>query len=285
MIVFLNGRFVPEEEAVVSVFDRGFLYGDGLFETLVIRHGGPFRWWRHIERLRKGAALLRIKLPFNGDTLLDVLKELLLRNSVESATLRIHVSRGAGPRGYSPAGADSPTVLLTLHPAAPVDPDHPPARRLVTSSFRVPANDALVQAKATDKLRNILARSEAEEQGADEALLLNTNGTVAEAAGANLLWIAGGAVRTPPLLAGALEGVTRAVVIELGRSLGLDCREAAISPADLVKADGVFLTMSTQGVLEAVSLDGNPLARSRIVQELSRAYWRLVDREARRSRA
>src|SRR5690349_13891777 len=116
MIVFLNGQFVPEEQATISVFDRSFLYGDGLFESLRVTRGKPFRWWDHMERLRKGGDFLGIKIPFACKSLEKFAAELIAKNQMPEALLRLTVSRGVGPRGYSPKGADKPVVVMTLHP-------------------------------------------------------------------------------------------------------------------------------------------------------------------------
>ncbi len=220
MIVFLNGQFVPEDRAVVSVLDRGFLYGDGLFETMLVRQGKVFRWDQHIDRLHEGAELLRLQMPFARAALGHYAAELIRRNQMPEAVLRLTLSRGVGARGYSTRSASAPTLVMTLHEPPPAGPAPAPRWRLITSSLRVPVNDPMARVKSANKLPQILARLEAEDQGADEALLLNTDGAVTEAASSNLFWLEGETVCTPPLGAGLLAGVTRAAVIELCRSLG-----------------------------------------------------------------
>ena len=210
MIVFLNGQFSPEAEAKVSVFDRSFLYGDGLFESVRVYRSEPFRWPQHLVRLHAGAEFLGIRIPFSDAELTTAARELVTRNALPEALLRLTLSRGAGPRGYSPKGADSPTLVLTLHPAPVVSPEKPRRWKLITSSFRIPAGDRLATFKTTNKLAQVLARAEAEERGADEALLLNTDGRFAEAASSNLFWIEHGTICTTPLAEGLLAGVTRA---------------------------------------------------------------------------
>ncbi|MBI5385267.1 MAG: aminodeoxychorismate lyase [Verrucomicrobia bacterium] len=281
MIIFLNGQFVPEERATVSVFDRGFLYGDGLFESLLVRHGRPFRWRQHFERLQQGAKLLRLGIPFAAETLQAHAAELIRLNHLPDSILRLTLSRGTGPRGYSIRGANQPLLVMSLHAAAPVDPQKPPRWRVVTASVRVPANDLLAQVKTCNKLPQILARAEAEEQGADEALLLNTDGTVVEGASSNLFWVHRGTVCTAPLVEGLVAGVTRAVVLELCWSLGLRHEERAARPDELRQADGVFLTLSTLGVVPVVSLDRVPVAGSPLTDQLQRAYWQRVESETR----
>src|SRR6266571_933323 len=273
MIVFLNGEFVPAERAVVSVFDRCFLYGDGLFETVLIFKGNPFRWSQHLERLQRGADFLKIQLPFAPEALCGFASQLVARNQVQDSLLRLTLSRGVGVRGYSPKGAERPSVVMSLHPAPAVDPPDPPGWRLKTSSFRLPANEPLAQFKTCNKLAQVLARAEGDAAGAEEALLLNTEGFVVEATSSNLFWIADGVVWSPPLASGILPGVTRGLVFELCQNLGLGVREGNVSALELQQAQGSFLSLSSTGIAQAISLDGKELARSPLVGVLSRSYW------------
>ncbi len=280
MIVFLNAQFVPEEEARVSVFDRSFLYGDGLFETLTVLSGKPFRWQPHMDRLGQGADLLKIHLPYAPEQLHAFALELIERNQLKEATMRVHLSRGVGKRGYSIKGADQPTLVMSLHPATVVDLENPPRWKLITSLLRVPVNSPLTEPKTCNKLVQILARQEAEELGADDALILNQRGELAETTSANIFWIYKNKVCTPPLEAGALAGITRALVFELSERLGLHHFERPMTPQLLQEVDGVFLALSTYGVVEVVSLDGIPLNHSPVVEQLRRAYWETVQRES-----
>lgn len=276
MHVFLNGRFVPEAEAVVSVLDRSFLYGDGLFETIRVHGGRPFAWEEHLDRFVRGADFLKIRLPFLPDALRDFAGQLIALNHLPDAILRLSLSRGVGRRGYSPRGADHPVLVMTVHPAPLHDPLHPPQWRLITASFRLPAGEALAEYKTCNKLPQILARAEADAAGADEALLLNTDGDVAEAAAGNLFWIDHDVVCTPPLPTGALAGVTRGVVLKLCTQLGLVTRERVVRPPELRVASGVFLTLSTLGAVEAITLDGVELARSPHLETIRSGYENLL---------
>lgn len=278
MFVFLNGQFVPEERAVVSVFDRSFLYGDGLFETLRVCRGQPFRWRQHLERLHHGAEFLGLKLPFADDALGRFAEQLIAMNHLPDGLLRITLSRGVGVRGYSPKGADHPTMVMSLHPLPTVE-DPTRGWRLLTSSRRLPAGESLAQHKTTNKLAQILARAEADAAGADEALLLNTDGFVVEGASSNLFWVQSAVICTPPMTSGVLAGVTRAVVLEICRELFLPVQESTVTPMELRRADGVFLTLSSFGVMLAAELDGLPLAQSPLVEKLHRAYGELLARE------
>ena len=193
-----------------------------------------------------------------------------------AALLRLTLSRGVGPRGYSPAGADAPTFVMSLHPAPPL-PAQAPRLKLHTASLRLPVGDWLSACKTANKLPHVLARAEAEAAGADEALLLNPRGEVTEATSANLFWLEGDTLHTPPLSSGALPGVTRADVLALAKSHGIATHETTTEPARLLRADGCFLTSSSWGVVEAESLDGNPIPKSPLTQRLRTALldsWR-----------
>ena len=281
-MVFLNGKFIPQAAATVSVFDRSFLYGDGLFETIRVYGGKPFRWAQHGERLQRGADFLKIRLPYSMAELSQFVRQLIERNHMPEALLRLTLSRGIGPRGYAIAGADSPTLVITMHPASPVDPQLLPRWQLITSALRVPVNERLATFKTCNKLAQILARAEAEAAGADEALLLNTDGEIAEAASSNLFWLEGGTVCTTPLASGILAGVTRDLVLELCSALSIPCREKRMKPAALKKVSGVFVTLSTLEVVEVTHLDGFALRRAKQLGLIQRAYRAVIRREISR---
>lgn len=285
MLVFLNGKLVPETKAVVSVFDRGFLLGDGLFETLRVFNGKPFLWEQHWKRLQRGAAFLKIKLPFAEKQIRQCAGTLIAKNKMPDGLLRLVLSRGAGKRGYSPKGATRPTLVMSLHPMSSnsrfsVSADRlkpelqraPVKWKLITSSFRLPANEPLARFKTCNKLPQVLARAEADDAGADEALLLNTDGFVVEGASSNLFWIERGTVFTPPLQAGILAGVTREVVRDICARLKIPLREKNIRRNQLALADGIFLSLSSFGIVEAERLDGKKLRRSSFVSRISNCY-------------
>lgn len=279
MVAFLNGIFLPEAEAVVSLNDRGFLLGDGLFETARVAHGRPFRLAQHLERLSRGADFLKIKLPFPPKEIQKFAAELIEKNGLADAVLRVTLTRGAGKRGYSARDANQPTLALTLHPLPPQSGDEPVQWSLITSSFRIPASDALAAFKSTSKILNVLARAEAEEKGADEALLLNTNGEVAETAGGNLFWIYREKICTVPTGRGVLPGITRAVVLEICQALGLETNKRVLKPEMLRTAEGIFVTQSALGIIPVASFDGQPVAPSPLVDQIASAYNQMLARE------
>jgi len=279
MVVFLNGKFLSAADAVVSLNDRGFLLGDGLFETMRIAHGRPFRLAQHLERLSRGADYFRIKLPFAAREIQKFAAELIAKNEATDAVLRVTLTRGPGQRGYSAGGESQPTLALTLHPLPPQSSEEPLQWSLVTSSFRIPASDALAGFKSTSKILNVLARNEAEAKGADEALLLNTNGEVAEAAGGNLFWVYHDNICTVPTGRGVLPGITRAVVLEICQSLGLATNKRVIKPEMLRNAEGIFVTQSALGIIPVAAFDGLPVAPSPLVDQIATAYNEMLAHE------
>jgi branched-chain amino acid aminotransferase len=283
MIVFLNGDFVPEEEARISVFDRAFLYGDGLFETLRISNGKPFRWAQHLERLQHGQRFLKLQPPFGVEELETFANELLKLNQMREAVMRLTISRGTGQRGYTTKGTERPTVVMTLHPVTSRGPESSHAGwRLQTSSIRIAATDPLAAFKTCNKLPQILARSEADAAGADEALVSNTDGYVVEGTSSNLFWIEKESVCTPPLSIGVLPGVTRAAVFELCDKMGLPIRETVLTAEQLVRTEGVFLSLSTLGIVPALELNKESLAQSPLIQRIRAEYCGLLRVETQR---
>ncbi|HWQ90201.1 MAG TPA: aminotransferase class IV, partial [Clostridia bacterium] len=194
--------------------------------------------------------------------------ELAARNNMREAILRLTLTRGTGRRGYSIAGVEHPNCVMSMHEL----PERPAAWRLATVPTRLPVGDPLARYKTCNKLLQILARKEAEARGANEALLLNSMGVVAEAAAANIFWIQAGTVCTPPLTAGVLPGVTRAVVMELCGGLSLPVRECEVGREALFQAQGVFLTLSSLGVMPVASLDDAELGPSHAVAQLAAHY-------------
>jgi aminodeoxychorismate lyase len=276
MIVFLNGNFLPEAEAVISINDRGFMLGDGLFETMRVVNGRPFRMAQHLERMTRGLDFIKIKLPFTPKQLQKFAAQLIERNQLPDSILRVTISRGTGTRGYSLKNSGPPTVAMTLSPLPATNPDEPLQWSLVTSPFRVPASDALSSFKTSSKILNILARAEAEERGADEALLLNTNGEAAETAGGNMFWVYRERICTVPTGRGVLPGITRAVVLEICQSLGFETNKRVVKPEMLRNAEGIFITTSALGIVPVVSFDGEPVAPSPLVDQIATTYNQML---------
>jgi branched-subunit amino acid aminotransferase/4-amino-4-deoxychorismate lyase len=279
MIVLLQGEFVPEERAVVSIFDRAFRYGDALFEAVLVFNGKMFRWPQHFQRLERSAQFLKIALPYSADELFAFARELISRNKLADCVMRLQLSRGIGPRGYAPSGQEKPLVVMSLHPAPSRDSLHGVMWKLTVSSFRIPANDLLANHKTCSRLLHVCVAAEARERGADESLVVNTNNEVTEGGTSNVFWIDRGTVCTTPLAEGVLPGVTRAAVLEACDALGMARAERLVRPEQLSTMDGVFLSFTSRGLVEAESLDGRPLRRSPITLRLQREFEALLVRE------
>ena len=276
MWVFLNGNFVPEEDAVVSVFDRSFRYGDGLFEAVLAVNGRFFRWDQHWIRLQNSARFFKLPIPYSSDDALAFAQQLLQRNSLTNAVLRVQISRGTGPRGYAPTWDEVPVTVMSVHPAPPREPLR---WKLSVPPIRVSTSDRMQGHKTCNRLLQVWAAMHARENGADEALLVNTEGHVCEGSTSNVFWIHKGVVCTSPLLFNVLPGVTRAAVSQVCRKLGLRCEDQLIRHDELVYTDGVFLTLTSRGVVEAISLDGEALPQSPTTSPIREGFESLLQRE------
>lgn len=251
MMIHLNGRLMPAEQARVTVGDRGFTLGDGLFETILVKNGMPLRLGAHWRRLEDGAGLLRLPLPLTRAGAEAAMTELLQANDLQDAALRLTISRGPGQRGLLPPHPCVPTVAITAGPLPPVPG---PARLVVADSVRRNLHSPLARIKALSYLDNVLARMEAEERGADDALLLNTEGRVAETTIANLFVVlADGTLATPLVTEGALPGVRRGELLEK-----LGAAERPVELAELLAAREAFLT-NALSVRAVASVDGHPI--------------------------
>jgi aminodeoxychorismate lyase len=277
MLVFLNGQFLPEANAVIPVNDRGFLLGDGLFETIRVVNGKPFRFAQHLERMTRGADFLRIKPPFAPKELEKFASQLIEQNKSSDAILRVTLTRGPGERGYNFNGECKPTLAMALHAAPSLEKSI--EWNLVTSSFRIPAADPISSFKTTSKILHVMARAEAKEKGADEALLINTNGEVAETASGNIFWIYQDKICTVPTGRGVLPGITRAVVLEICQSLGLQVNKRVIKPDALRNSEGIFVTQSALGIVPVTSLDGESVTPSPLVDQIAQAYGEMLEKE------
>jgi branched-chain amino acid aminotransferase len=271
MIVYVDGEFVDEERAVVSVNDRGFLFGDAIFETGLLRHGGFFRLRQHLLRFAASAAMLRLEHP-PLDDISELVRRLARDNELEHGNLRITLSRGVR----------APCLVVAIRPI-----DHAwteRARRgwsIVTARTRRPSTAAApAQLKAVGRTYALLARIEAGAAGADDALLLTDQQLVCEGPAWNVFWRRGRSLFTPAPDAGVLLGVTRAAVLDLAEDAGFDAVEGLFPRPDLDHADEVFATMTSVGIVSIRQLDGRTLpAATPAADALQPRYWDLVDAE------
>ena len=254
----VNGNVVPAEQARVSVMDNGFTFGDAVYETLRTYGGRPFHLDRHLERLRASAGRLGIEAPAGDELFARRLDDLLARAGNDESYIRIILTRGEGDISYRFDRVKGPTLVMVVKPFEP-----PPARDyaegipIVIASVRRNHPRALDPAiKSNNLLNNILAVREGQGRGAAEAILLNDLGEVAEGASSNVFVVKAGRVSTPPLDAGILSGITRRIVLDLCRELGIPAREETLIAADLFAADEVFITSTTKEAAPVRTVDG-----------------------------
>jgi branched-chain amino acid aminotransferase len=265
-VVFVNGQIVPGEQARVSVFDHGFLYGEGIYETLRTYGRRPFLIDRHLARLRQSARLMALDVPYSDDELTrHVAGTVAALAGGEEAYIRILITRGEGELSYSVMACKAPTLVIIVKPLA-VPPRETFTEGIPIAIVGIRRNhpDALnPMIKSNNLLNNALAMQEAYRRGAEEALMLNQAGELAECSQSNIFLVRDGAVLTPPLSAGLLPGITREVVLELAAELGLPGGEARLTPDDAAAADEAFITGTTREITPVATIDGRPVGRVR----------------------
>ena len=255
-VLWINGEFVDESRPVVLAGDRGFLYGDGLFETMRTFGGKVFQWAEHWARLAESAGLLRMPLAVPADEPGAVAEELIRRNGLAEAVVRVALSRGPGGRGLGLVEPERPTLLIQARALDPMPEDmYRRGLDLIVASARQNANSPLARHKTANYLLCLLARQEARDAKRQEALILNQMGQVCEASAANLFWVEGGELMTPAVDCGLLPCVTRASVLRIAGRLGIESAEVAAPVSRLFDAEEAFLTNSVMGVMPVRRLD------------------------------
>ena len=284
MLVYVNGHFVPKEAASVSVFDHGFLYGDGIYETLRAYNGKIFLLSKHLGRLKHSAEAISLRLPLSLDKIGEALRETLNVNKLTDAYVRIHLSRGPGEIGLDPALCHAPTMIIVTQPfkdSPPAFYENGVAVAVVTTRRNHPLAISPV-IKSTNFLNNILAKIESLKSGAYEGIMLNWEGYVAEGTISNIFTVKHGVLCTPHLDTGILEGVTRDLVLHLARKDRIPTKEIRLKPLDLTSADECFITNTTVEVLPVTRVDGNVIGNGRpgpVTALLREAYQREVARD------
>jgi branched-chain amino acid aminotransferase len=251
MFVFINHRYVSAEKAVIPVSDRGFRFGDGVFETIRVHQGRMYQWSLHLNRLEGGMQALKMPAP-DGETLHQAACELLIKNEIESGFVRLAISRGSGSRGYLPTVETSPTIVIETIDGYREMPD---SISLWLSSYAKVSRHALpVKYKLAQGLNATLAQLEAQEKGAREALLLNDQGYVSEAGAANIFWVKDQQVYTPALSCDCVDGTIRQAVIRLAPTKVQQVEAALLR---LLDADEVFITNTGGLIMPVTSLHPN----------------------------
>lgn len=279
--IYINGQFFAPEDAKISVYDHGLLYGDGVFEGMRIYSGKVFRLTEHLQRLDESGRAIGLQMPIDLETMAKDVNDTVARNDIEDGYIRLIVTRGAGALGLDPFKCSDPQLIIiadsiTLYP----DSAYENGLDLVTASTIRNHPAALSpRIKSLNYLNNILAKMEGLRAGCVEALMLNHKGEVAECTGDNIFIVKDGKLFTPPIEAGILEGITRNAVLELAQQAGIETAEIPLTRHDLYVADECFLTGSAAEVIAAVKLDGRAIGDGTvgpITQQLNQAFRALV---------
>lgn len=279
-LCWLNGLVQRASESRIPVLDHGLLYGDGVFEGVRFYAGRLFKMREHLERLWDSARVLQLNVPYSMEELEAAAEQLMAASQWQNGYLRIVVTRGEGSMGIDPRSCPRPNVFLIVGQISVVsDEIRQRGAKVVIAATRRLAPDGLdPRIKSLNYLNHILARMEANVAGADEAILLNAAGRVAEGSADNVFIVKRGELLTPPVIEGALAGITRQTIIDLANSLGLPCRETPIAPYDLFTAEECFLTGTGAELIPVASVDGRVVGEVNgpITLALTKAYTQLT---------
>ena len=279
--VYINGKFFAKEDAKVSVYDHGLLYGDGIFEGIRCYSGKVFRLEEHLERLYQSARAIMLNMPIGPEKLAEDIYETLRRNNFVDAYIRLVVTRGAGSLGLDPFKTSDPQVIIITDKIAlyPAEYYEKGLDLITASTIRNHPAALSPRIKSLNYLNNIMAKMEGLQAGCVEALMLNHKGEISECTGDNIFLVRDGRLQTPPIDAGILEGITRNVVIELAEQMGIPCDQIPLTRHDVFIADECFLTGTAAEVIPVVKLDKRPIgggAVGPITQQLLAAFKKLV---------
>src|SRR5215468_3629296 len=277
--IYVSGTFRGDEDATVNVLDHGLLYGDGIFEGIRAYNGRVFKLDRHIDRLFESAKALRLQVPLSREAITAIVLDTCRRNEIVDGYIRLVITRGIGGLGIDPSTCTKPEVIVIARPTLSFYREASRGIRLVTSSLRRPSPDTLSPSiKSLNYVNNVLARMEANDHGADEALLLDVNGYVAEATADNIFLVTRQGLATPRT-ATNLDGITRETVLEIARDLGLPYEERPFSLFEVWTAREVFVCGTGAEVVPVVSVDGRLIGSGEIgptTRAIVDAYARVV---------
>jgi branched-chain amino acid aminotransferase len=281
MKIYIDGEFYDKENAKISVFDHGLLYGDGVFEGIRFYSGRVFRLEEHIDRLFDSARAIALKIGMGKSAVIEATLETIRQNQLQDGYIRLVVTRGVGDLGLNPMLCPKASIIviaskITLYSSE----SYEKGLDVVTcATRRIPHGALSPMVKSLNYLNNVMAKIEAQNAGAGEGLMLNEQGFVSECTGDNIFIIKNGVINTPPIAAGALAGVTRAVVFDLATDLGISIREPMMTRYDIFTADECFLTGTAAEVIPAVKLDTRPIGDGKpgpITQRLITSFRELT---------
>lgn len=280
-LIFLDGEFVSKENAKISVYDHGFLYGDGVFEGIRSYNGNVFRLEEHLVRLYDSAKSILLEIPYTKEEMQQIIIETLQKNELKDGYIRLVVSRGVGNLGLDPFTCKRPSVIVIAESLALFPKKlYETGIEIVTVASRRNRSDVLSpKVKSLNYLNNILVKIEAGLAGVPEALMLNDQGYVAEGSADNIFIVRGNKILTPPGYVGALEGITRNAIIELAKAKGYEMEEAVFTRHDVYVADEVFLTGTAAEVIAVVKVDGRTVGDGtpgQVTNDLLESFRELV---------
>ena len=282
MLAYVNGSIIPGEKAVISINDRGWLYGDSVFETMRTYSGRVYKAMDHFERLRQSAELVGINLPMSDLEMSEQVDSLLEAQAPTSdVAIRVTVSRGVGGAGLYPSEAPQPTVVIQLRDL----PYYPPVTFTKGWSLviaKTQRNDTAAinpRIKSANFLNNVMAKREAVEAGVDDALMLNKDGFITESTGSNFFMVRGDELVTPAVSDGILAGITRQLVLDIGKAAGLDVREESIRPEELQNGQEAFLTLTSAGIIPIIRINDLTFGSGMgpVTAKLRRLYEREIE--------
>jgi branched-chain amino acid aminotransferase len=268
----IDGELCSEQDASISVMDHGLLYGDGIFEGLRFYNGQIFKLEAHLERLFDSACALLLVIPVPQNDLVSTLNEAVVESGLRDGYIRLVITRGKGALGIDPATCTKPQVIIIVDELTMVKPEvvRNGASLIISSVRRLQSDQIDPRIKSLNYLNQILARMEASSAGADEAVMLNSQGRIAEGTGDNIFVIKNGALYTPPLCEGSLAGITRSTIISIAHDLGIEMLESPLSPFDLYTADECFLTGTGAELIPVKEISGRqlPIVRGTIFSRI-----------------
>jgi len=264
-LIYLNDEFVPKEKAVISVYDHGFLYGDGVFEGIRVYEGNVYKLTEHVNRLYESAHSIMLTIPHTKEKMQEIIIETVEKNNFMSAYIRVVISRGTGDLGLDPRNCAEPTVIVIAESLAIYSNAlYEKGLKLASVVNRRSSPDVLnPQIKSLNYLNNILVKLSSVQADADEALILNNQGYVTEGSADNIFIIKDGVFKTPPVYLGALEGITRSAIIDIAQENGYDLEEVPFTLHDVYIADEVFLTGTAAEVIPVVTVDGRKIGNGK----------------------
>jgi branched-chain amino acid aminotransferase len=280
LYAYVNGRYVSREDASVSIYDHGFLYGDGVYEAIRAYDGIIFKLREHIDRLYESAKSIKIIIPFSKEELIRLVVEVLKKNQLKNSYIRIVISRGRGKMGVDPRNCPEPTIVIMAEPREPLFGESVKGISAIISSVRrTPSWSLDPRIKTLNYLNNIMARIEAIECGVEEAIMLNEQGHVAETSTENVFIVKNGAVATPHPSQGILRGITRDAIIAVTKNLGYPVEERAITVHELYNADEVFVTGTAAEIVPIVKITGRTIGGGKVgpvFSKISTSFKQLI---------